>query len=251
LHVKKYTPLELHFDPTGDLLAAARDCEAEVFLRAYGNTREEIADEYGPYEDASAFVALTDERGDVVAETRLIAPSAAGLKTLNDMGRSPWKLDGYRSARAAGLDLSLTWDVATVGVRTDAIRGTGLKAAVAMYFAIVAATRANDLRWIVMIMDERARRLLNSIALPTHVLPGGFSGDYMGSPTCTPVWSDSVSGMDTQRVQNPEGHRLVSSGAGLDGISIPPPGGFVMRKRHLVPTPAAEPLHLTPLLESA
>ncbi len=102
----KSTSFELHFDPTGDVLEAARDCEAEVFLRAYGNTRDEIADEYGPYEDSSAFIALTDDRGDVVAETRMIAPSAAGLKTLNDTSRAPWHVDGYRAARAAGIDLT-------------------------------------------------------------------------------------------------------------------------------------------------
>jgi hypothetical protein len=231
----KATSFELHFDPTGDVLAAARDCEEEVFLRAYGNTREEIADEYGPYEASSAFIALTDAHGDVVAETRMIAPSAAGLKTLNDTSRAPWHIDGYRAARAAGIDLTQAWDVATVGVRTNALRGTGLKAAVAMYFAIVAGTRANDLRWLVMLMDERARRLLSSLALPTHILPGTFSGDYMGSSACTPLYSDVLIGMDQQRLKNPEAHRLVSFGAGLDDITVPGPNGFKLRSRQLAP----------------
>jgi hypothetical protein len=231
----KSTSFELHFDPDGDVLAAARDCEAEVFLRAYGNTQEEIVDEYGPYEASSAFIALTDDRGDVVAETRMIAPSAAGLKTLNDTSRAPWHVDGYRSARAAGIDLSQAWDVATLGVRTDAVRGTGVKAAVAMYFAIMAATRANDLRWLVMLVDERARRLLTSLAIPTQVLPGTWPGDYMGSSACTPVWTDVLIGMDQQRIQNPEAYRLITMGVGLDGITVPGPNAFKLRSRQLAP----------------
>ncbi len=238
------TSFELHFDPTGDVLAAARDCELEVFLRTYGNTREEIADEYGPYEDSSAFIALTDSRGDVVAETRMIAPSAAGLKTLNDLSRAPWHVDGYRAARAAGIDLSQTWDVATLGVRTNALRGTGLKAALAMYYAITAGTRANDLRWLVMLMDDRVRRLLSSLSLPTHILPGTWSGDYMGSPACTPLYTDVVTGMDQLRRQNPEANRLVVLGAGLDDITVPGPNGFKLRGRQLAPlvVPVTEPI---------
>jgi len=147
--------------------------------------------------------------------------------------------------------------IATVGVRANALRGTGLKAAVAMYFAIVAGTRANDLRWLVMLMDERARRLLSSLALPTHILPGTWPGDYMGSSACTPLWSDVLIGMDQQRIQNPEAHRLVSMGAGLDGISVPGPGGFKLRGRRLAPLPAtvtaieAAVVEQASLLESA
>ncbi len=59
---RQSTSLRLHFDPGATCLAAARECEAEIFLRAYGNTRDEIADEYGPYEHASVFMALDRPR---------------------------------------------------------------------------------------------------------------------------------------------------------------------------------------------
>src|SRR4029453_7143857 len=39
-------PLRLLFDVQGELLESARECEAEVFLRWYGNTREQLAEEY-------------------------------------------------------------------------------------------------------------------------------------------------------------------------------------------------------------
>jgi hypothetical protein len=246
--MRRQSSLRLHFDPTGDVLAGARECEAEVFLRTYGNTRAEIADEYGPYEDASVFIALTDESDEVVAETRLIGPSAAGLKTLNDVSRAPWHIDGVRSARAVGVDPQRTWDVATIGVSSK-LRGTGLPAATAMYHGIVAGIRANNLRWVVMLMDERARRLLSALDCETFVLPGTWAGDYMGSDACTPLWADVQAMMDVQRRRNPEAHRLVGLGAGLGDISVPGPDGFIVRPRKHAPAvvPEREPA----MLESA
>ena len=98
----------LHVNPTGDLLAAARECEADVFLHWYGNTREQLADEYGPYEDRSVYLVVSDADDDVVATMRLIAPGGeAGLKAINDLSGPPWKVDGTRAALSAGLDLDL------------------------------------------------------------------------------------------------------------------------------------------------
>jgi hypothetical protein len=229
-HVNSSTSFQLHFDPSGELLAAASACEADVFSRAYGNTRQELDEEYGPYEDASAFIALSDSGGEVVAACRLIVPSQAGLKSLRDTARPPWLVDGNRSARAAGLDLASTLDIATIGVRPG-LRGAGLLAAIALYHAIVMATRANNLPYVVMIMDERARRLLTSIGCATQALPGTGPGPYLGSPASTPLWANVPNMMDRQRRTNPEGYRLVSQGVGLDGISVPALSAFVLRDR--------------------
>ena len=93
--------LNLHFDAQGDLLESARQCEEDVFLQAFGNTRAQLDEEYGPYDDQSVFVAVADESGHVVGACRLITPGSAGLKTLNDVARQPWGIDGVRSASAA------------------------------------------------------------------------------------------------------------------------------------------------------
>jgi hypothetical protein len=224
------TLLQIHFDPSGDLLAAARDCEADVFLRAYGNTREELDEEFAPYEDASAFIALTDTDGTVVAACRLILPSAAGLKSLHDLARPPWLVDGNRSARAAGVNPALTLDIATIGVRPG-LRGGESLAAIALYHAIVMASRANNMPTVVMIMDQHARSMLTSIGCATQALPGTGSGPYLGSPASTPVWANVANMMDGQRRMNPDAFRLVSQGIGLDGISVPPLSDFVLRDR--------------------
>ena len=44
------TVLTLHFNATGQLREAARDCEADVFLSAFGNTRDQLAEEYDLYD---------------------------------------------------------------------------------------------------------------------------------------------------------------------------------------------------------
>ncbi len=212
-------PLRFVFDPTGDELAAAMRCEAQVFWETYGNTPEEFDVEYGPYAGSTGYMAVLREDGEAVAMARFIAPGPAGLKTLNDVGRPPWQVDGLRSARAAGVDPDRTWDVATIAVRKGAGRG-GLCAA-ALYHGIVTAAFANDIDFIVMIMDSHARQLLTSLGLQTQALPGTSTGEYLGSPSSTPLWSNLHRMFERQRQDSPDAYRLIYQGIGLDGIALP------------------------------
>ncbi len=224
------TPLRLVFDPVGDTLTAARACEAEVFLRVYGNTLAELEFEYGPYEDASVFLVLTDPGGDVVAACRLITPSDAGLKTLNDAGREPWQVDGLRSAFAAKLDPWRTWDVATIGVRAN-VGAARMFAAAALYHGVALAAHLNRILSIVMIMDERARRLLSAIGVMTQPLPGTHAAPYLGSPASTPIYGHLDQMADLQRRLNPDAHRLIGQGVGLDGVTVPEQAAFLLPER--------------------
>ncbi len=223
-------PLRLVFDPEDDELEAARRCEADVFLATYGNTAVELAAEYGPYEDATGFLAVLDEGGDAVGAVRFIAPGPSGLKTLNDAGREPWKVDGVRSARSAGVDPERTWDVATIAVRPGAGRG-GLCAG-ALYHGIVAASAANSVDYLVMIMDSHARLLLTNLGLRTHPLPGTRSGEYLGSPSSTPLWVNIDRTSRYLRSESPDAYRLIFQGVGLDGIALPT--DWVWRRRGAV-----------------
>jgi hypothetical protein len=222
------TDFTLHFDPVGEILDAARACEADVFLAEYGNTRAQWTEEYGPYDDASTFLAITDRTGRAVAMMRLIMPSVIGLKSLHDTARRPWSVDGLRAARAAGMTIAETWDVATLAIRPD-VRPRGLLSA-ALYHGLFRATRANGARWIVMIMDVRARRLLNAACIETQSLPGTRPGPYLGSSSSVPLWGDMTLMADRQRQVNPDAHRLINLGIGLDGITVPPAAQFVLAR---------------------
>jgi hypothetical protein len=231
--------LSLRFNPEADLLAAARDCEAEVFLRVYGNTRQQLEDEYGPYEHASVFIALADDSGDVLGACRLIRPTEYGLKSLDDAARPPWSLDVARSVRAARLDPTQTWDVATLGCRRG-LKGPGKLASAALFHALVQVVRANQIRSAVMIIDERVRALLASAGMTGHTLPGARPARYLGSAASTPVYRHCDEAFDQQRITNPEAHRLFTQGIGLDGIRVPPLADFRFVERSTVGAGSAQ-----------
>jgi hypothetical protein len=226
-------PFALRFDPLGEELAAARACEIAVFRQTYGNTAQQWHEEYGPYETASVFITILEPAGDAVASCRLIRPNRRGLKSLVDIEREPWLVDANRSAAAAGMSPAATWDVATVAVRRG-VAGPGVLSA-ALYHGIVAATRANHLRWVVMIMDARARRLLSMLDLETHVLPGTRTAPYLGSAASVPLYADVNHMMDRQRRLNPGANRVIERGLGLGAIELPDAGGFVVSRS--VPAP--------------
>lgn len=224
------SPLRLVFDARGPLLDAARDCEAEVFLSWYGNTSDQLDEEYGGYADSSVFIALADDRGHVSGTCRVIVPGAAGLKTLHDLGGDPWRLDGVRAARAAGLDLATTWDVATLGVR-DRAGSSGVMAAAALYHGLVLATQVNHVSALVSILDERVRSLLRSVGVITHPLPGATTAPYLGSKASTPVYGKMAHALDTWRRIAPDTYRLIAQGNGLHGVLSPDPATFVLGDR--------------------
>jgi hypothetical protein len=230
--------LNLHFDVRGELLEAARACEEDVFLQAFGNTRNQLDEEYGPYNDQSVFMVVADDSGEVYGSCRLIRPGAAGLKTLNDIGRHPWGVDGLRSARAGNVEVERTWDLATVGVRSDYRQG-GLMVAMALYHGIMKSTRVNEVKTAVSILDQHAYRILTSSGFILNPLPGTGPAEYLGSPKSTPVfghWSDIA---DAQRRLNPDAYRMLTLGIGLDGISVPADADFAV-KPSTVPAIAAE-----------
>lgn len=212
-------PLRFVFNPEGEELAAAKKCEADVFLDTYGNTPEEFEVEYGPYESATGFMTILQDDGVAVAAARFITPGPAGLKTLNDVCRPPWEVDGLRSARAAGVDPARAWDIATIAVRPRSSRG-GLCAA-ALYHGIVTAAFANDAEYIVMIMDSHARKLLSALGMQTRALPGTGTAEYLGSSSSMPLWANLHRLFERQRQENPDAYRLIFQGIGLDGIALP------------------------------
>lgn len=215
-------PLTMHVAVEGELLAAALECEAAAFLHHYGNTAEQLAEEYGPYEEHSTFLALADRDGDVVAATRIIRPNTApGLKALVDAGNPPWSADPAASAAAAGLDPRFTWEVATIGVRPDAATSAA-PLALALYHGILCVCRANAPSSFVAILDERARRILRSVALVMHPLPGTGPASYLGSAASTPMYVHAAQLMDHQRRTSPDAYRLLTLGVGLDDVVVPP-----------------------------
>jgi hypothetical protein len=209
----------MHFNPTGELRAAAWECEASVFYDEYHNTTEEWRDEYEPYESASFFTSITDLDGRTIAASRIIQYGPAGNKTLVDISHKPWEVDGVRSAHSVGMDIENCWDVATLAVRKGAARSGYLT--LALLHGMIQASFVSQIDWMTMILDARARRLLHAIGLPNSILPGTRPASYAGLSGATPAWANVSVMLDNQRRMNPEGYRLVAQGIGLDDMELP------------------------------
>ena len=70
-------------DPASEL---ARSVEREVFYEFFGNTPDLLHEEYDPYESASLFLLMVDHlRRKPAAVLRMLLPSPAGFKSLNDI----------------------------------------------------------------------------------------------------------------------------------------------------------------------
>ena len=219
----------MHFDAQGSLLQSARECEAEVFLKWFGNTREQLGEEYDAYEDSSVFLAVADRHDEVVAAVRMLAPGGrAGLKTLADVGREPWAVDGRRAAGVVGLDLASTWEIATLGVRRDS-DASGIQLSLALYHGLITVSRVNRMSSFVAILDERVRRLLSSAGILTRPLPGTTTAPYLGSTSSTPVYAHCAPLLENQRRRFPDAYRLVTLGIGLSGVTVPPLEAFRLR----------------------
>ena len=246
------TELAMHFQVGGDLLTSALECESEVFLRWFGNTAEQLAQEYGPYEDSTVFLVVADRRGHVVGAVRMLAPGGrAGLKTLVDIGQEPWGVDGESSAAAVGIDLSSTWDVTTLGVRRTSDAG-GVQLSLALYHGLMLIAQVNRMSTFVAVLDERVRRLLSSVGIITHPLPGTSTASYLGSASSTPVYCHFGPMLENQRLRFPDAYRLVTIGIGLDGVSVPSRESFRLNRaklgapavsaaRHVIDLTALEP----------
>lgn len=163
----------------------ARRVEEQVFGDAFGNTPDQLAEEYGPYDPASRFLlCLDDAGGRAVGAARLIEPSPAGLKTLVDMAAEPWRASPSAVA-AAGLDLRRTWDVATLAVLPHARRGA---ASFALYAALLSTmTEAGALSWTA-IVDSKVLVLLRRAGVSVDPLPGLTPAPYLGSASSVPVF---------------------------------------------------------------
>jgi len=223
------TDLTLHFDPQGALLRSTLDCEEEVFAERYDWPREDTRAYYAPYDASSTYIAVAEDDGRVVAMARYILPSNVGLATINELALE-WGIDdGEGLVASTGLDLRRTWDVASVAVRKDA-RRYGVVPAAALYHGLIKASAVNDVRGFVSLIDERVRRLLSMFGLMVHPIPGTTTAAYGGSQATTPVWADAATFVGDQRRNNPDAYRLVTLGVGLDGVRVPGPEAFRLRR---------------------
>jgi hypothetical protein len=168
---------------------AARRVEADVFLQAFGNTPELLAQEYGPYEARSRFIAVIDDAsGAALGTARLIVADAGSpVKTLLDVADAPWHLPVADSLAAVDLEPATVWDVASLAAdRRYRAGAAGAEVSVALCHGIWRYARNCGVPGMVTILDDRVHRLVRAMGLPWHTMAGATSQPYLGSRGSTP-----------------------------------------------------------------
>ncbi|HUO49613.1 MAG TPA: hypothetical protein VMU09_12345, partial [Acidimicrobiales bacterium] len=176
-------------DPAADL---ARHVEQQVFLETFGNTPELLAKEYLPYEEASVFLCVMDHRRAVpVSAMRIVTPSPAGFKSLDDIA-PVWNVDVETMFERTGIpfDPGTIWDIATIAAHPE-YRGkaaAGL-ATLALYQGLAHASLGSGIETLVCVLDLPVFRMMQG------VLQGSFDHfegveprPYLGSPASLPVY---------------------------------------------------------------
>jgi hypothetical protein len=226
------TPFGVYvFDAAEHGSALGRYVEEQVFAEAFGNSADLLEHEYGAYEAATTFIVAIDHRRMVPAgAVRLVTPSAAGFKTLDDIvavwGRP---LEDVLLHTALTLPPERVWDIATLAVAPD-YRGKAASGLIslALYRALCRGTAECGIDWCITILDSAVLRLLQTtIGRPFTAFQQVAAMPYLGSASSQPVWSDVRAWR--QRLAEEDGamYGLLFEESELDAaVSGPEPGSF-------------------------
>jgi hypothetical protein len=212
------------FDEPGAELG--RFVERSVFLEVFGNTRELLAREYDQYESGSVFITVVDHARRVPAGTmRVLVPSSAGFKSLND-AVAEWglPLDQLLANVDDRWDLTRLWDLATLAVsaeyRGDAALGFVTQG---LLQAMAKLGEACDVDRCVAILDVPVLRMLQwRLGRPFESFAGVDAREYLGSAASMPVWGSRHAWGQQLRLKDPVLYELFFEGRGFESVLSTP-----------------------------
>jgi hypothetical protein len=200
--------------------ALARGLEAHVFLDTFGDTPEELAAGFAPYDAGSVFLCVIDHRRAVPAGVmRVLLPSPAGFKSLNDI-EPVWGIGAEDLCERTGLalDQRRTWDIATLAVAPE-YRGGAVQGLVTMglFQTLTLAALRCGVEWFVAILDMPAFRM---VRWRLRMIFAGFEGvgprPYLGSPASIPAWCNVPNAARHLAATDPDLYDVVVRGVGLE-----------------------------------
>jgi hypothetical protein len=107
----------------------------------------------------------------------------------------------------------------------------------ALFHGLTKVSAVNRVDWMIAVLDRRARALMAAQGLEVHALPGTGPAPYLGSPSSTPVFAGMAALLARQRQVDPQAHRTLAFGRGLDDVALPAPDRF---RVHSVPASLPE-----------
>ncbi len=214
-------------DPAADL---ARLVEQEVFGEFFGNTPDMLAEEYGPYDGASLYFCVLDHlRRRPAGMIRMILPSPAGFKSLDDLERA-WDQPAGEVLARTGLtiDESSLWDIATLAVDAE-YRGAATAGLVslALYQGVNVLGAKVDLGHAVAIFDLVVLDLVQkNFHRPFSTFAGIEPRRYLDSPSSLPVWCDVREYGARLAMLDADMYELLIAGVGMEAVISAPDWGL-------------------------
>ena len=162
----------------------ARFVESTVFYDTFQNTPEVMAKEYGPYEPASRFYLVIDQEAKIpVGVMRAIENSSAGLKSLNDLEKTPLGITKEQIYDRFHIDPEKCIDVGTLAVLPEYRGRKANYIPTLLLYRTLYVDALADPRFdhAITIIDERAERGLRTLKLPFKPIDER-SFSYLDSP---------------------------------------------------------------------
>lgn len=163
-----------------------RHVERTIFEASFGNDAQEMAMEYGPYEQASTFFVSIDQLTKrATGVLRVITNSSDhGLKSWKD-AKNHFGLDQEKASVLQGLeDPDKIWDVGTIGVLPEYRLKSG-SVSILLERAMYLSAREHDIQALISIIDDgplvKMRSNWRGVGIPFKSLPGTNSQPYLGS----------------------------------------------------------------------
>lgn len=219
----------------------ARHIERTVFEETFGNPRELLDEEYGPYEASTVFYCVIDHRRRLPAGMmRIILPSDQGLKTFQVI-ENVWGVPTEQVMERSGTtsDLTRAFDVTTLAVAAD-YRGKSTDGLISLglYQTLVRSGLEGGARFLVTILDMKPFDLIQTF---THNCFQEFAGieakSYLDSPLSIPVYLEFTEWLPRLLVDAPDTHDLLVHGVGIEAAMRAPSWAPLMRALGREPAP--------------
>ena len=182
----KYICFEV--DGQDPLSNVGRHIERVRFEKTFGNTADDMAREYGPYEHASTFFISVDREDEAPAGVlRIIRNSAVGLKTINDVAGPPLHLSKEHIMAYHNIDtLDDCWDIGTVATMPEQPSAT---ASIQAYRAMYLAADRDNVKHFISVIDAKALSQLSGyLGIPFQALVDTPPFEYLGSDRSQAVY---------------------------------------------------------------
>jgi hypothetical protein len=228
LPVTNSPPFSVHILAVNDPKAKrALELEASLFFEEFGNTSEQLAEEYGPYEHHGVVIYVVDNLNNTTAGlTRIIMPNdRVGLKTVNDIKKLWPELYADPEVVRTLLTGRDCWDIGTLVIAPEyqAPLAAGL-VSLALYQSVARLAQRCQVDTLIALVDNIVHRMTHwKFHAPFEAIPGAMVKPYLGSKASLPVYS-RISEWETRlRKVDTTLHDIIFNASGIEGAVSPLP----------------------------